>query len=117
LWAKPIPGRPPKVTPEEMCWIAERVHDKAPLQKKFDFGLWTLSLISEVIYRQFGKRLTKPSVDRIMRILRFTPQQPLYRAWQPDPVLVENWQAEDFPRLRAEAKRAGKDQPVKLAKT
>jgi transposase len=107
LLAKPIPGRPPKVTAEEMRWIADTVRDKTPLQLQFEFGLWTLSLIGEVIYKRFGKRLTKPSVSRIMRILGFTPQRPLYRAWQQDPVLVETWRGEVFPALRAEAKRAG----------
>ncbi len=107
LLAKSIPGRPPKVTPDEMRWLAETVRDQTPLQMKFEFGLWTLLLIGEVIYQQFGKRLTKPSVGRIMRMLGFTPQRPLYRAWQQDPVLVERWQAEAFPRLQAEAKRAG----------
>ncbi len=107
LLAKTISGRPPKVTSEELRWIAETVRDKSPWQMKFEFGLWTLSLIGEVIYRQFGKRLTKPSVGRIMRILGFTPQKPLDRAWQQDPVLVEKWQAEEFPALQAEAKQAG----------
>lgn len=107
LLAKSIPGRPPKVTSEEMRWIAETVRDKTPQQMRFEFGLWTLSLIGEVIWRQFGKRLTKPSVGRIMRILGFTPQRPLYRAWQQDPVMVEQWQTEAFPRLRAEAKKVG----------
>jgi transposase len=107
LLTKFSPGRPPKVTPEEMRWIAAAVRDKSPQQMKFEFGLWTLSLIGEMIWRQFGKRLTKPSVGRIMRILGFTPQRPLYRAWQQDPVMVEKWQAEDFPRLRTEAKQAG----------
>jgi transposase len=107
LLAKTIPGRPPKVTAEELAWIAKTVRDKTPWQMKLELGLWTLSLIGEVIYRQFGKRLTKPSVGRIMRILGFTPQKPLYRAWQQDPVLVEKWQAEEFPALQAEAKRAG----------
>ena len=107
LLAKSIPGRPPKVTNEELRWIAATVRDKSPWQMKLEFGLWTLSLIGEVIYRQFRKRLTKPSVGRIMRILGFTPQKPLYRAWQQDPVLVEKWQAEEFPALKAEAKQAG----------
>jgi transposase len=107
LLGKPIPGRPPKVTSEEMRWIAETVRDKTPLQLKFDFALWTLSLIGEVIDKRFGKRLTKPSVGRILRILGFTPQRPLYRAWQQDPVLVETWRSEVYPALQAEAKRVG----------
>ncbi len=107
LLAKPAPGAKPKVTAEEMRWIAETVRDQTPQQMKFDFGLWTLSLIGEVIYRQFGKRLSKPSVSRIMRILGFTPQRPLYRAWQQDAVWVEKWRTEEFPKLQAEAKRAG----------
>jgi transposase len=74
LLAKKITGRPPLVTPDEMRWIAETVRDKTPWQMRLEFGLWTLSLIGEVIYRQFGKRLTSPSVGRIMRLLGFTPQ-------------------------------------------
>ncbi|MDD2770566.1 MAG: helix-turn-helix domain-containing protein, partial [Methylococcus sp.] len=57
LLAKPIPGRPPKVSTEEMRWLAQAVKDHTPLQFKFEFGLWTLSLIAELIQRQFGKRL------------------------------------------------------------
>lgn len=107
LLGKPIPGRPPKITAEEMRWIAETVRDQTPLQLKFDFALWTLPLIGEVIYQRFGKRLTKPSVSRILRILGFTPQRPLYRAWQQDSVLVETWRSAVYPALQAEAKRVG----------
>ena len=107
LLAKPIPGAPTKLTSDEMRWIAQTVRDQSPLQMKFEFGLWTLSLIRELIRRQFGKALSKGTVSRVMRILGFTPQRPLYRAWQQDPVLVEKWQAEDFPKLRAQARQAG----------
>ena len=99
LLAKSIPGRPPKVTPEQMQWIAETVRDKSPQQVKLAFALWTLPLIGELIFHQFAIRLSPPSVGRIMRILGFTPQRPLYRAWQRDPVWVERWQAEEFPIL------------------
>jgi transposase len=107
LLAKPIPGRPPKLSGEQLRWVAETVRDKAPWQMKLVFGLWTLSLIGEVIHRQFGIGLTKPSIARIMRILGYTPQKPLYRAWQQDPVWVERWQTEEFPALKAEARRVG----------
>jgi transposase len=58
LLAKPIPGRPPKVSAEEMRWIAVAVKDNTPQQFKFEFGLWTLSLMRELINRQFGKSLS-----------------------------------------------------------
>src|SRR6059058_1969186 len=57
LLAKPIPGRPPKVSAEEMRWIALAVKDNTPQQFKFEFGLWTLALMRELINRQFGKSL------------------------------------------------------------
>ena len=47
LLAKPVPGRPPKVTPEEMRWIARTVRDDTPQQFKFPYGLWTLSVSPE----------------------------------------------------------------------
>ncbi len=39
LLAKPISGRPPKVTAEEMRWLAETIKDNTPQQLKFEFGL------------------------------------------------------------------------------
>ena len=107
LLAKPIPGRPPKLDPEQLRWVAETVRDKTPWQMKFEFGLWTLALIGEVIYQKYRVRLTKTSVSRVMRVLGYTPQKPKYVAWQQDPVLVETWKTELFPALKAEAKKIG----------
>lgn len=107
LLAKPIPGRPMKLTPDEMRWIADAVRGKTPLQWKFEFALWTLSILRELIRRQFGKTLSKATVSKVMRMLGFTVQRPLYRAWQQDAVLVGRWQKEDFPAIQAEAKAVG----------
>lgn len=107
LQAKSIPGRPPKVTAEELRWIAQTVKDNTPQQLKFEYGLWTLSLIGELIRRQFGKTLSLSAVGRVMRILGFTPQKPLYQAWQQDAVLVQKWQTETYPAIQAEARQVG----------
>lgn len=107
LLAKPIPGRPRKITDEEMRWIANAVKDNSPQQYKFEYGLWTLSLIAELIKRQFGKKLALSSVSRLMKILGFTVQKPLYQAWQQDANLVREWETELYPAIRAEAKAAG----------
>jgi transposase len=107
LLAKPVPGRPPKVTPEQMRWIARAVRDDTPQQFKFPCGLWTLSLIGRLIERRFGTSLSLASVSRVMKLLGFSAQKPLYQAWQQDPVLVRRWETETYPEIRAEARRAG----------
>lgn len=107
LLAKPVPGRPMKLSGEQMRWVADAVRGQTPLQWKFEFALWTLGIIGELIRRQFGVRLSPATVSKVMRMLGFTVQRPLYRAWQQDAVLVERWQKEDFPAIQAEAKRVG----------
>jgi transposase len=107
LLAKPIPGRPPLLAAEELRWLARAVREHTPQQFRFEFALWTLPLIGKLIERRFHKRLSDSAVRRVMRVLGFTAQRPLYRAWQRDPVLVERWQKEEFPAIQAEAKRVG----------
>ena len=106
LLAKPIPGRPSKVSAEEMRWLAQAVRDSTPLQYKFEFGLWTLSLIRALINRQFGKALSIATVSRLLKVLGFSAQKPLYQAWQQDAALVRQWEAETYPAIRAEARAA-----------
>lgn len=107
LKAKPIPGRPAKLTGAQMSWLAGAVRDHTPQQYQFEFALWTLGLISDLIERRFGISLSRSAVGRAMRALGFTPQRPLYRAVQRDAVLVARWQKDEFPAIAAEAKRAG----------
>jgi transposase len=107
LKAKPIPGAPPKLDAKQMQKLARIVRTKNPLQLNFEFALWTLAMIRELIGREFAVRLSEVSVGRLMRRLGFSPQRPLYRAWQQDPALVERWRAEDYPKIAARAKREG----------
>jgi transposase len=107
LQAKPISGRPPKISEEEMRWIAGAVRDNTPQQFGFEFGLWTLSLLRELIKREFGKSLVLESVRRIMILMGFSAQKPLYQAWQQDPELVKKWETEIYPSIKEEARAAG----------
>lgn len=88
-----------------MRWIARTVRDETPQQMKLPYALWTLSLIQELIHRRLEVLLSLASVGRIMKILGFSPQKPLYQAWQQDPVLVKLWEEETFPQIQAEAKK------------
>jgi transposase len=107
LKAKAIPGAPPKLGGNQVAKLAKIVREKNPLQLKFEYALWTLAIIRELIHREFGVRLSEVSVGRLMRRLGFTPQRPLYRAWQQDPKLVDEWRIRQYPKIAARAKREG----------
>lgn len=107
LLPKPISGRPPRVSAEEMHWIANAVKDNPPQQFKFEFGLWTLSLLRELVNRGFGKPLSLEPVRRIMKLLGFSTQKPLYQSGQQDPVLVKQWESETYRAIQAQANAAG----------
>ncbi|MGB5775969.1 MAG: IS630 family transposase [Sedimenticolaceae bacterium] len=105
LKARPIRGAPPKLNAKQMAKLSRIVRTKNPLQLDFEFALWTLAMIRELIKREFDVRLSEVSVGRLMKRLGFTPQRPLYRAWQQDPARVEQWRKEEFPKIAARAKR------------
>ena len=107
LNARPIRGAKPKVDAKQMAKLARIVRTKNPLQLNFEFALWTLAMIRELIRREFDVRLSEVSVGRLMKRLGFTPQRPLYRAWQQDPALVAHWREEQYPKIAARAKREG----------
>lgn len=107
LKAKPIPGAPPKLDAKQMARLARIIREKNPLQLKFEYALWTLAIIRELIRQRFGVSLSEVSVGRLMKSLGFTPQRPLYRAWQQNPVLVDRWRIEEYPQIAARAKREG----------
>jgi transposase len=107
LAAKPIPGAPPKLDARQMAKLAGMIRDHTPLQYKFEFALWTLAIIRELIKRSFGVSVSEVSVGRLMKRLGFTPQRPLYRAWQQDRALVDDWREHEYPQIAARAKREG----------
>lgn len=51
LLAKEGAGRPLKLNEEQMRWISWTVRGSTPNQLRFDFGLWALRLIGQLIER------------------------------------------------------------------
>jgi transposase len=107
LRAKPVPGRPPKLTGTQLRRIHAWVTGTDPRQMQFSFALWTRDMVRELIRREFGVALSAVSVGRLPRRLGLSPQRPLWRAWQADPDAVARWKQQEFPAIRTEAKRAG----------
>lgn len=107
LKAKAIPGRPPVLTGRQMRWIHATIVDKDPRQFRFEFALWTRGMIRELIRERYGVKLSEVSVGRLLKKLGLSPQKPLRRAYQQDPVAVRRWVEQEYPKIRAQAKREG----------
>ena len=107
LKAGKITGRPKKLTASQLRWIYKTVTGKNPLQLDFPFALWTRGMISMLIHRKFGVKLSLSSVGRLLAQLGLSCQKPLFRAWQQDASRVQQWLEQEYPRIRAQAKREG----------
>jgi transposase len=99
-------GRPPKLDGKALRWIYATVTMKNPMQMKFTFALWTARMIGEMIHKQFGVKLSKASVCRLLTQLGLTPQRPVWRAYQQKPEVVQRWLSTEYPRIRKLARRA-----------
>ena len=64
-------------------------------------------MIADLIKRQFGIKLSRTSVGRLLNQLGFTCQKPLYRAYQRDPEAVRQWKEKDFPEIQKRAQKEG----------
>ena len=72
-----------------------------------DFGLWTRRIVQFLIQEKFGIELGLTAVGRLLASLEITPQKPLRRAYERDPVAVDLWVKETYPELKKRAKKLG----------
>ena len=104
LRARPGPGRPPKLSVEQAALIPEFLWH-GPEAYGFRGSVWTCARVARVIAEAFGVRYHKDHVGRLLKDLRWTPQQPIRRAEQRDEGAVQRWRTEAWPGIRDRARR------------
>ena len=100
-------GPEPKLTDKQRQQVKRWILGKDPRQYGFDFGLWSRRIVRELIAAKFGIELGLTAVGRLLASLEITPQKPLRRAYERDPVAVEQWVKETYPGLKKRAKCLG----------
>jgi transposase len=107
LQARPASGRPRSLTLRQERQVFRWINGKDPRQYGLDFGLWTRSVVADLIDRRFGIRLGLTAIGELLAKLNLTPQKPLQRAYQRDPEAIERWQRETYPAIARQAKAEG----------
>ena len=102
-------GRPRKLKKQQETRVLRWIHGKNPMQYGFDFALWTRALVRDLIKREFDVNLSLASIGALLARLGLTPQKPLERAYQRDPVAIERWQCETSPAIAQQARNDDAD--------
>ena len=107
LRAKPLHGRPRILSSRDMKWIYDTVTRRNPLQYKFAFAPWTRRMIQVLIDKLLGVRLSPASIGRLSAQMGLTCQKPPARAFRQKPAMVAKWLRDEYPAIRARARRIG----------
>lgn len=98
-------GRPRLLTTIQERQVFRWINGKNPRQYGFDFGLWTRQIVRALIAREFDIDLSLASIGSLLARIGLTPQKPLQRAYQRDPVAVARWQQETYPSIARKARQ------------
>ena len=107
LKAKPVPGNPPKLDDQQQKVLTLWVCVFTPLAFGFDSTRWTTEIIKELIEKEFSIHMSRSAVGRLLHRLEITPQRPIRRAVERDPVVAAHWVNEEFPKIKELAAKEG----------
>ncbi len=99
LVARPVSGRPPKLTLLQEKIIRRWLCD-SPTEHGFDTGLWTAPRLGQLIHEEFGARLNPRYLSAWLRERGFTPQKPERVPRERDPEAIAAWLESDWPRIK-----------------
>jgi transposase len=106
LAARPVPGRPPKLTTTQEKIIRRWLKDN-PTDHGFATELWTASRLGLLIDEEFGVAFHPAYLTTWLRQRGYTPQMPRYVPRERDDREIARWLAEDWPRIKRKARRRG----------
>lgn len=100
-------GRPSAIqlAPHQAATVVRLITARCPDQLQLAFVLWTREAVRDLIALRCEVHLSVWTVGRYLQRWGFTPQKPLRRAYEQDPIAVRRWLRRKYPAIRAVARR------------
>lgn len=89
--------------------VVRTITDKSPDQIKLPFYLWTREAVGMMIKKRFGISMSRWTAGRYLKRWGFTPQKPVRRAFEQNPLAVKRWLKKQYPAIVKMAKREKSD--------
>jgi transposase len=101
-------GRPrqSRLAPHQAATTVRMILSGCPDQLSMPFALWTREAVQQLLERKFDIEVSVWTVGRYLRAWGLTPQKPVRRAYEQNPVAVRKWLEEEYPAIRELARAA-----------
>ena len=103
LAATPTPGRPRFLTAAQektvLGWLAD-----PPTEHGFRTDLWTARRVAELIRTKLNVTFHPHYLREWLTKRNYTPQKPARRAKQQNPVEIDRWVKEEWPRIQKKSR-------------
>jgi transposase len=100
LRTKPIPGRPPRLTPGQTATLTKLLVAGAQ-QAGYATDLWTLRRVADLIEKRFGVHYGLTGARRLLlQWLEWTWQKPERRAMERKEEEIAKWKRADWPDIK-----------------
>ena len=105
--AKATPGRPRFLSPFQERLVLHWLADK-PTAHGFRTDLWTARRVAELIRRRFGVHYHPNYLREWLSKRGCSPQKPRRRAKQRNQSVIDQWVADDWPRIQKKRPTRGR---------
>jgi transposase len=101
------PGAEPVISEEMDAWLEWVVLSHNPTDYGYDTPLWTCEILAALLAREFGVKVVGATANAQLKKLGMSYQVAHCRAREQDPVEIERFLNETFPRVKRYAEKMG----------
>ena len=102
-----LPGDGRTLTAAQEAAVQRLICVKTPDQLTMPFALWSRAAVGALIQQRYGITMPVRTVGHYLKRWGFTPQKPMARAYEQDPVAVRTWLTTAYPAIVARAQTEG----------
>lgn len=98
------PGEQKALSNTQQRVVCRTVLNQTPAQAGGHGLLWTRAEVQALLQRRYQVRLSLPTIGKYLHAWGLSPQRPIRRAYEQNPLLIQRWLTETYPSIVAQAK-------------